>query len=90
MSGLSAATTLAYLPTFTARTVPAVPCGLPQDVPDSLAAGAPRERALAVVGTRSPAVTHTFALHKDPAGTSSEPATRAGATAGNSSDTAPS
>jgi integrase len=57
--------TLTYLPNFTARKVQAVPGGLSEDVPDSLAAWATRYLALAVVGVRSPAVTQKIALHLD-------------------------
>jgi integrase len=57
--------TLAYLPNFTARKVQAIPGGLAEDVPDSLAAWATRYLALAVVGVRSVAVTHKIALHLD-------------------------
>ena len=57
--------TLAHLPNFTARKVQAVPGGLPEQVPDSLAAWATRYLALAVVGVRSPAVTQKIALHLD-------------------------
>ena len=56
---------LAHLPNFTARKVQAVPGGLPEDVPDSLAAWATRYLALAVVGVRSSAVTQKIALHLD-------------------------
>jgi integrase len=45
--------------------VQAVPGGLPEDVPDSLAAWATRYLALAVVGVRSSAVTQKIALHLD-------------------------
>lgn len=65
MRGSSPAKTLTYLPNFTARKVQAVPGGLPEDVPDSLAAWATRYLALAVVGVRSPAVTQKIALHLD-------------------------
>jgi integrase len=65
MSGSLAAKTLTYLPNFTARKVRVAPGGLPQDVPDSLAAWATRYLALAVVGVRSPAVTQKLALHLD-------------------------
>jgi integrase len=57
--------TLVYLPNFTARKVQAIPGGLSEDVPDSLAAWATRYLALAVVGVRSPAVTQKIALHLD-------------------------
>src|SRR5215207_6296537 len=57
--------TLTYLPNFTARKVQAVPGGLSEDVPDSLAAWATRYLALAVVGVRSPAVTQKIAMHLD-------------------------
>jgi integrase len=57
--------TLAYLPNFTARKVQAIPGGLAEDVPDSLAAWATRYLALAVVGVRSAAVTQKIALHLD-------------------------
>src|SRR5215203_3244599 len=57
--------TLTYLPNVTARKVRAVPGGLAEDVPDSLAAWATRYLALAVVGVRSPAVTQKIALHLD-------------------------
>jgi hypothetical protein len=65
MSGSVPTKTLAYLPNFTARKVQAVPGGLPEDVPDSLAAWATRYLALAVVGVRSAAVTQKIALHLD-------------------------
>jgi integrase len=65
MSGSTPAKDLVYLPNFTARKVQAVPGGLPEDVPDSLAAWATRYLALAVVGVRSPAVTQKIALHLD-------------------------
>jgi integrase len=65
MSGSNPAKDLLYLPNFTTRKVQAVPGGLPQDVPDSLAAWATRYLALAVVGVRSPAVTQKIALHLD-------------------------
>src|SRR5688572_21316860 len=65
MSGSNPAKDLLYLPNFTARKVQAIPGGLPQDVPDSLAAWATRYLALAVVGVRSPAVTQKIALHLD-------------------------
>src|SRR5215216_5462675 len=65
MAQSSLSKTLAYLPNFTARKVQAIPGGLPADVPDSLAAWATRYLALAVVGVRSPAVTHKVALHLD-------------------------
>src|SRR5215213_549099 len=56
---------LSYLPNFTARKVQALPGGLADDSPDSLAAWATRYLALAVVGVRSPAVTQKIALHLD-------------------------
>jgi hypothetical protein len=65
MTGSSSPKTPARLPNVTARKVRAVPGGLPADVPDSLAAWATRYLALAVVGVRSPAVTHKIALHLD-------------------------
>src|SRR5215207_381113 len=65
MSGSNPAKDLTYLPNFTARKVQAVPGGLPDDVPDSLAAWATRYLALAVVGVRSSAVTQKIALHLD-------------------------
>ena len=65
MTGSSLPKTLAYLPNFTARKVQAIPGGLAEDVPDSLAAWATRYLALAVVGVRSAAVTHKIALHLD-------------------------
>jgi integrase len=65
MSGSVSSKTLTYLPNFTARKVQAVPGGLPEDVPDALAAWATRYLALAVVGVRSPAVTQKIALHLD-------------------------
>jgi hypothetical protein len=43
--------------------VQAISGGLPQDVPECLAAWAPRYLALAVVGVHSPAVTQKTALH---------------------------
>jgi integrase len=57
--------TLTHLPNITARKVQAVPGGLAEDVPDSLAAWATRYLALAVVGVRSEAVTQKIALHLD-------------------------
>ena len=54
MTGSSLPKTPAHLPNFTARKVRAIPGGLPEDVPDSLAAWATRYLALAVVGVRSP------------------------------------
>ena len=57
--------TLSHFPNFTARKVRAVPGGVSEDVPDSLAAWATRYLALAVVGVRSPAVTQKIALHLD-------------------------
>ena len=65
MSGSTLAKDLTYLPNFTARKVQAVPGGLPEDVPDSVAVWATRYLALAVVGVRSPAVTQKIALHLD-------------------------
>jgi integrase len=65
MSGSVSSKTLTYLPNVTARKVQAVPGGLPEDVPDSLAAWATRYLALAVVGVRSPAVTQKITLHLD-------------------------
>src|SRR3954470_20207419 len=65
MSSSNPARDLLYLPNFTARKVQAVPVGLPEDVPDSLAAWATRYLALAVVGVRSEAVTRKIALHLD-------------------------
>ncbi len=53
----------AYLPNFTARKVQALPGGLAEEVPDSLAAWATRYLTLAVVGVRSPAVTQKIVLH---------------------------
>ena len=50
---------------MSARKVRAVPGGLSDDVPDSLAAWATRYLALVVVGVRSPAVTQKIALHLD-------------------------
>lgn len=57
--------TLTHLPNFTARKVQAIPGGLAEDVPDSLAAWATRYLALAVVGVRSEEVTKKIALHLD-------------------------
>ena len=65
MTASSPSKALAYLPNFTARKVQAVPGGIAEDVPDSLAAWATRYLALAVVGVRSPAVTQKIALHLD-------------------------
>lgn len=65
MSHSAPAKTLTYLPNFTARKVQAVPGGLPEGVPDSLAAWATRYLALAVVGVRSEEVTKKIALHLD-------------------------
>jgi integrase len=65
MSGSNPVKSLTYLPNFTARKVQAIPGGLPEDVPDALAAWATRYLALAVVGVRSPAVTQKIALHLD-------------------------
>jgi integrase len=65
MTGSSLPKTLSYLPNFTARKVQAIPDGLSEDVPDSLAAWATRYLALSVVGVRSPAVTQKIALHLD-------------------------
>ena len=65
MTGSSSPKTLAYLPNFTARKVQTIPGGLPEDVPDSLAAWATRYLALAVVGVRSDAVTQKLTLHLD-------------------------
>jgi hypothetical protein len=45
--------------------VQTIPGGLPEEVPDRLAAWATRYLALAVVGVRSPAVTQKIALHLD-------------------------
>jgi integrase len=65
MTGSSLPKTPAYLPSFTARKVQALPGGLSEDVPDSLAAWATRYLALAVVGVRSDEVTKKIALHLD-------------------------
>ena len=54
-----------HLSNFTARKVQAIPSGLAEDVPDSLAAWATRFLALAVVGVRSEEVTKKIALHLD-------------------------
>jgi hypothetical protein len=45
--------------------VQTIPGGLPEEVPDRLAAWATRYLALAVVGVRSPAVKQKIALHLD-------------------------
>jgi integrase len=54
-----------HLLNFTARKVPALPGGHPDDIADSLAAWATRFLALAVVGVRSSAVAQKVALHLD-------------------------
>lgn len=65
MAQSSSPKALAYLPNVTARKVRAISGGLPEDVPDSLAAWATRYLALAVVGVRSKEVTKKIALHLD-------------------------
>jgi integrase len=65
MTQASSSKTLAHLPNFTARKVRTVLGGLPEDVPDSLAAWATRYLALAVVGVRSEEVTKKIVLHLD-------------------------
>lgn len=57
--------TLQHLPNFTTRKVTAVPSGLSEGLPDSLAEWAARYLALAVIGVRSTEVTQKIALHLD-------------------------
>src|SRR6188474_2627713 len=65
MNRANVSQTLQHLSNFTTRKVTAVPSGLSEDLPDSLADWAARYLTLAVIGVRSSEVTHKIALHLD-------------------------